>query len=71
MDDRIILVDDDPDYLDILTTRLTAAGFRNLRAADDFRAKESLENHNIVSSSHLSGLTTGLKLDPIINIRQF
>jgi DNA-binding response OmpR family regulator len=32
MDDRIILVDDDPDYLDILTTRLTAAGFRNLRA---------------------------------------
>jgi len=35
MDDRIILVDDDPDYLDILTTRLTAAGFRNLRAEPD------------------------------------
>jgi DNA-binding response OmpR family regulator len=35
MDDRILLIDDDPDYLDLLRRRLTAEGFHDITAEAD------------------------------------
>lgn len=35
MDERIIVIDDDPDYLDILQRRLTGAGFHDITAEAD------------------------------------
>ena len=41
MDDRIIVIDDDPDYLDILRRRLARAGYRDVTPeADPCQAAE-------------------------------
>ncbi|GBC63913.1 sigma-54-dependent Fis family transcriptional re gulator [Desulfonema ishimotonii] len=47
MDDKIIIIDDDMDYLDVLWSRLSSGGFKNvhiedlpLRAAEQFRSGE-------------------------------
>ena len=37
MDNRILVVDDDRDYLDLIRKGLLAAGFQNVRVEDDPR----------------------------------
>ena len=65
MDDKIILIDDDPDYLDVLWARLSKAGFKNIKmedlsvkAANLFKAGEEFDLALIdMSMPDIDGMT--------------